>query len=116
MEWFIATMMIATILNPLKVQIVENIDLVKVPETLTVERISGENRYETAIAVNHYLDHEGKNVVLASGENFPDALSAGVYANHINASLLWTRKESIPKKVQEELSRIQPEQTSGSKQ
>jgi putative cell wall-binding protein len=60
------------------------------------KRIGGGDRYETAakIALNN-----GSNdyVVLASGENFPDALSSGYLANQIGGgSILLTRQASIP--------------------
>jgi putative cell wall-binding protein len=60
------------------------------------QRIGGGDRYETAakIALNN-----GSNdyVVLASGENFPDALSSGYLANQVGGgSILLTRQASLP--------------------
>jgi putative cell wall-binding protein len=59
-------------------------------------RIGGADRYETAakIALNN-----GHNdyVVLASGENFPDALSSGYLANQVGGgSILLTKRDSLP--------------------
>ncbi|HEY5182966.1 MAG TPA: cell wall-binding repeat-containing protein [Dermatophilaceae bacterium] len=61
-----------------------------------VHRIGGSDRYETAakIALNN-----GANdyVVLASGANFPDALSSGYLANQIGGgSILLTTATSLP--------------------
>lgn len=111
MELIIAGMILKSLLLSNTPIIAEAVKPVEVPETLTVERISGEDRYETAINVNHFLEYKGKKVVLASGENFPDALSAGAYANHIHAAFLLTKKEGIPDSVQAELSRIEPSYT-----
>lgn len=111
MELLITAMILTSLLSPQNPDLMEAVKPVEVPAELTVERIAGEDRYETAVNVGHFLEYKGNKVVLASGENFPDALSAGVYANHIGGRLLLTGKEGIPEKVQEELSRIKPEYT-----
>ena len=111
MELLITAMVLSSLLSPNNPTLTEALKPVEVPAKLTVERVAGKDRYETAVKVGHFLEDKGKNVVLASGENFPDALSAGVYANHINARLLLTGKEGIPQVVQEELRRIEPEYT-----
>jgi putative cell wall-binding protein len=59
-------------------------------------RIGGGDRYETAakIALNNGAN---EYVVLASGENFPDALSSGYLANQVGGgSILLTRQASLP--------------------
>lgn len=94
MELIITGMILQALLLSNKPMMAEAVKPVEVPETLTVERVSGTDRYETAINVNHFLEYKGKKVVLASGENFPDALSAGAYANHINAAFLLTKKRA----------------------
>jgi len=45
-----------------------------------VTRIAGANRYETAVAVSEQVASAGNTVLLATGTNFPDALSGGVLA------------------------------------
>jgi putative cell wall-binding protein len=60
------------------------------------DRIGGGDRYETAakIALNN---GDNRYVVLASGENFPDALSSGYLANRIGGgSILLTKRDSLP--------------------
>lgn len=63
-------------------------------------RIAGANRYATAVAVaNQYPSKTGKTidtVVLVSGENFPDALSAAALVANKNAVLLLTQKDRLP--------------------
>ncbi|MFM2475558.1 cell wall-binding repeat-containing protein, partial [Burkholderia cenocepacia] len=47
-----------------------------------VWRYSGSNRYETAVAIHNQFSQWAaqETMVLASGENFPDALSGASYA------------------------------------
>ncbi|MCE5192273.1 MAG: cell wall-binding repeat-containing protein, partial [Actinomycetia bacterium] len=66
----------------------------------TVTRLSGPDRYSTAVAVAGYgvanagLSWDG--ITIATGENFPDGLSAGA-AQGLNGSvLLLTRTASLP--------------------
>lgn len=57
-------------------------------------RISGRDRYETSEAVNDHYNI--KNVILASGENFPDALSAVNLVKTRNLGLKLIRNDEIP--------------------
>ncbi len=70
-------------------------------EGLAVERISGADRYATAAAVaEKVLSVKGPqwngNVFIASGENYPDALSAAPIAGAQGMPILLTRKGSMP--------------------
>ena len=54
-------------------------------------RLSGDNRYETAFAIADELYKAGgafDNVVVAYGQNYPDALSGGYLARQKNAPIL----------------------------
>ncbi|WP_237036870.1 cell wall-binding repeat-containing protein [Mediannikoviicoccus vaginalis] len=78
---------------------------------LKTERIAGTNRYETSVKVlQHFLKNgqnmkvqEGdvRNVFLASGENFADALVASVPAAMYARPILLTSKDSLPKVVKD---------------
>lgn len=59
-----------------------------------IVRIQGNNRYETNDAVNEYYNF--KNVVLTSGENFPDALSAVNIVKTRGLGLKLIRNDEIP--------------------
>lgn len=61
---------------------------------IKVTRIQGKDRYETSKAVNDFYGI--KNVILASGENFPDALSAINLVKTRNLGLILTRNDAIP--------------------
>ena len=45
-----------------------------------VTRISGATRYSTAVAIAQRVANEQNTILLATGDNFPDALSGGVMA------------------------------------
>ena len=80
---------------------------------VTNERLSGANRYATAVAVSQQFDSfegaEGSYVYVASGANYPDALSAGPAAAFRDAPLLLTEGNSLPTAVRNELIRLEPE-------
>ncbi len=61
-----------------------------------VERIGGSSRYETSTLLASKLKGTGDKVFLASGENFPDALSIATIAARKGYPILLTKKESIP--------------------
>lgn len=56
----------------------------------SVTRFGGATRYETSriIAENNFKNYDMKNVVIASGNNFPDGLSGVTLARRLNAPLL----------------------------
>lgn len=60
-----------------------------------IVRISGNNRYETSLKVADYFKSDSKNVVLANGENFPDALSGAALAAKLNAPTILTDGKNI---------------------
>ena len=62
-----------------------------------IRRFSGQDRYETAILVASYTYPESKEVFVASGENFPDALVIGPVCARRKAPILLSK--STPVKV-----------------
>jgi len=63
-----------------------------------VTRISGENRYETSVKVAELVG-TSNGVVLASGENFPDALSIASIAAVKQMPILLTTAKVLPDSV-----------------
>ncbi|HHJ98454.1 MAG TPA: cell wall-binding repeat-containing protein, partial [Actinobacteria bacterium] len=63
-------------------------------------RIGGADRYETATMIAEYAFAAGvmgyEEIVVATGESFPDALAAGPYAAKTRATLVLTRTASMP--------------------
>lgn len=62
--------------------------------SITVTRLSGQTRYDTAVAVAGHLG-TSQEVFLVSGENFPDALSIASYAASQQIPILLTSRNSL---------------------
>ncbi|HEY3318799.1 MAG TPA: cell wall-binding repeat-containing protein [Coriobacteriia bacterium] len=76
---------------------------------LTMQRLAGPDRYATAAAVSRSSYPTGApTVVVASGEDFPDALSAGVLAAAYRGPLLLSRRYSLPQATADEIGRLHP--------
>lgn len=73
---------------------------------LDIRRLSGENRYETSanICIRNFPQPE--YIVLASGENFADALSATNFSKE--APILLTTRDKIPDVIQKTIIRSKP--------
>ncbi|WP_019416224.1 cell wall-binding repeat-containing protein [Paenisporosarcina sp. TG20] len=82
--------------------IAENVVTKLTQDGIVVERISGIDRYETAAKIAGKF---GKydTAVIASGLNFPDALSVSSYAAEQGLPILLTRDSSLPKATQDAL-------------
>jgi cell wall-associated protease len=70
------------------------------------ERIFGTDRYETAVKISSKGWEQSDVAVIATGRNYPDALSATPLAYHHNAPLLLTNTTTLPKSVKDELKRL----------
>lgn len=82
---------------------------VTVPTQVVVSRTSGTDRYNTAVAISQKnFAPNVATVYVASGENFPDALSIVPVAAHQKAPLLLTTSAAVPPAVLAELARLKP--------
>jgi putative cell wall-binding protein len=73
--------------------------------------LAGDDRYETAVEISQtlYPGWDGPEwVVLATGENWPDALGGAALAGVFDGPILLTRKSSLPQVVLDELLRLGP--------
>ena len=81
---------------------------VPAPASALVERLSGTNRYDTMakiVAASAFAD--GCDVViLASGENFPDALSASGLAGILGCPVLTTASDALSTSTKETVSAL----------
>lgn len=76
----------------------------------SVDRLSGLDRYETSVMVSQKGWQQGANtVVIAVGENFPDALTGTTLAFAKNAPILLTKRNVLPLSTKNELIRLKPE-------
>lgn len=69
----------------------------------STNRISGPTRYDTAIAVATQGWTSCNTVILASGENFPDALCAGPLAHVYDAPILLTHHDTLDTNVEQKI-------------
>ncbi len=72
-------------------------------------RLSGSNRYATSAAVARSWPAGAPTVFIASGETFPDALSAASRAGAEGAPMLLIRSAGLPDETAAELTRLRPE-------
>ncbi|WP_198508223.1 cell wall-binding repeat-containing protein [Bacillus alkalisoli] len=87
---------------------------IKVDRVVAVKRISGASRYATALEISKEMypngfanDKEHKTVILATGEHFADALSAGpLTSKYGNAPILLTKSTGLNPEVLAEINRL----------
>jgi hypothetical protein len=75
-----------------------------------VSRLSGTDRYATAVAISSATFNAPpvQVVYIAIGTNFPDALAGGPAARKAGGPVLLIAPGSIPQSVKDELTRLQP--------
>lgn len=69
-------------------------------------RLAGETRYDTAVEVSKEGWMSAKTVVIATGEDFPDALAGAPLAYKENAPILLTAKTWLPSQTINEIKRL----------
>lgn len=101
---------VATTYETDSLKVVDQVEIEKSTADTTnenVQRISGQNRVQTAIEVSKKMFKEGTNkVVLANQDNYSDVLTASPFAKANNASLLYVSSNSISKEVMSEIARL----------
>ncbi|WP_231480030.1 cell wall-binding repeat-containing protein [Rossellomorea vietnamensis] len=80
--------------------------LAKIQFSNKVERISGDDRYETAIEISKKGWESADTVVIARGDMFPDALAGAPLAYKHDAPILLTEQNYLNPKVQAEIKRL----------
>lgn len=79
------------------------------PAIPTLTRQAGPDRYATAAAVSAATFAPGVPVAfVATGENYPDAMTAAAAAPHRGGPLLLVRRDQIPPVIAAELDRLNP--------
>jgi putative cell wall-binding protein len=85
--------------------------LTTVPTGVTVSRLGGADRYDVAVGISQKnFPGTVSTVYVATGANYPDALSAAPAAALQHAPLLLTPTASLPPDVAAEIQRLQPQQ------
>ena len=79
-----------------------------VSASASADRIAGYDRYQTAVAISQSGWPDGADTaILALGEDFPDALSAGPLAQKYNAPILLTSSYVLNSDTAAELKRLE---------
>ncbi|MCI4658247.1 cell wall-binding repeat-containing protein [Cryobacterium zhongshanensis] len=82
----------------------------EVSDTGPISRLAGDDRFATSSVISSQNFEPGVSVAyIASGANFPDALSAAPVAGKDKAPVLLVRAGAIPQSVQTELLRLKPQ-------
>lgn len=70
------------------------------------ERIDGKDRMETAIALSKTYFTKANTVILASADNYPDALTASVLAGVVDGPILLTNRDKVNEAILKEIQRL----------
>lgn len=73
------------------------------------ERLWGSDRYGTAVAVSNDYATDVPVLYIASGQDYPDALSGSALAGFEDVPVLITRQDRLPQVILDELDRLSPE-------
>jgi putative cell wall-binding protein len=73
-----------------------------------IEPVQGGTRYETAVAASRSAFATGtvETLIVASGENWPDALGASALAGAVGGPVLLTASDKLPFEVRDEIVRL----------
>ncbi|MFK5636094.1 cell wall-binding repeat-containing protein [Ornithinimicrobium sp. LYQ103] len=74
-----------------------------------VERVGGANRYETAALLADQYPVDVPNVFVATGTEFPDALTASALAGYQEVPILLAKQTSIPSATWSALDELSPQ-------
>jgi thermitase len=61
-----------------------------------VTRLMGDDRFETAAAINQYIANRSGKVIITNARNFPDALSVSAFAGSEQIPIVFVERNSIP--------------------
>ena len=78
------------------------------PLVFSAERISGQDRVETALKISQKGWDSAQTVILDEYSDYPDAIASTPFAVSLNAPILLTKGDSIDPRVVNELSRLKP--------
>jgi putative cell wall-binding protein len=71
-----------------------------------VRRLGGSDRYDTSSIISAAEPKHGTTVIIATGEKFPDALTASGLAGCLDAPVLLVSKNYVPPKTSAEIKRL----------
>ena len=75
---------------------------------IPTRRLFGSSRFKTAVNIANDGWNTSNSIVLASGENYPDALAGSVLAAELNAPILLASKNSIDTDTMNKIEELEP--------
>ena len=75
-------------------------------EATQVNRLSGANRYETAVAISSDNFEKADTVILTNAQNYADGIAGVPLASKLNAPILLTAADKLNDKTLEEIKRL----------
>src|SRR5665648_117821 len=79
------------------------------PLAFPAERLSGQDRVETAIKISQKGWDSAQTVILCENSDYPDAIASTPFAVSLHAPILLTKGDSIDRRVISELNRLKPQ-------
>ena len=79
------------------------------PLVFPAERISGQDRVETALKISQKGWDSAQTVILCENSDYSDAIASTPFAVSLNAPILLTKGDSIDPRVLTELNRLKPQ-------
>ena len=76
------------------------------PSGNRTKRLGGDDRYDTACKISAEGWDSADTVVIASGENYPDALAGSVLAKKLDAPILLAKANELDEAVMSEIERL----------
>ncbi|WML41221.1 S8 family serine peptidase [Neobacillus sp. OS1-2] len=73
----------------------------------SINRLQGEDRFETAAEVNDYVGKTGGEVIIANGRNFPDALSVSSFSAKNQIPIVFVDRDNIAQSTKDFLNKYQ---------
>lgn len=77
---------------------------------VNIERIAGMNRYDTSATIATKFAKNAEKLILASGENFADALAGSPLSGDLNAPILLTQFKEMPRETELTIKSIKPKE------
>lgn len=84
------------------------IEIINLKDKYNTIRMAGSDRYQTSLAIAEYFNTFGKfdSVVIATGQDFPDALAGSVMASKFNAPILLVSKDDVDQDIRGFVARL----------
>ena len=74
------------------------------------DRLSGDNRFETSVAISEQFDGDIDATLVASGRAWPDALAGASLSGYLGQPLTLSNTNDVPDVVMDELDRLSPDE------